>query len=111
MKGIRRHSKKHGYISDIDRDYIQSLIVTSCPVFKTVLQYVAGAERNTTCAVLDRIDSALGYIRGNVQIISDRANTIKNNATPEELMVFAQWVINTYKAPHENSFHQHQKHM
>ena len=34
---------------------------------------------------LDRIDSTKGYIKGNVWIISKRANVIKNNATLEEL--------------------------
>ena len=34
---------------------------------------------------LDRIDSSKGYVRGNVWVISDRANRLKNNATLEEL--------------------------
>ena len=34
---------------------------------------------------LDRIDSGKGYVKGNVRVISKRANTLKNNATIEEL--------------------------
>jgi hypothetical protein len=34
---------------------------------------------------LDRIDSNKGYVKGNVWVISRRANVIKNNATLEEL--------------------------
>ena len=34
---------------------------------------------------LDRIDSSKGYVKGNVRVISKRANTLKNNATIEEL--------------------------
>ena len=34
---------------------------------------------------LDRIDSSKGYIKGNVWVISDRANRLKNNATLKEL--------------------------
>lgn len=34
---------------------------------------------------LDRIDSSKGYVKGNVWVISDRANRLKNNATLEEL--------------------------
>ena len=35
---------------------------------------------------IDRIDSSKGYIPGNVQIISQRANMLKNNATADELL-------------------------
>ena len=34
---------------------------------------------------LDRIDSNKGYVKGNVRVISKRANTLKNNATIKEL--------------------------
>lgn len=36
-------------------------------------------------ATLDKIDPSKGYTVGNVQIISSRANTIKNDASLEEL--------------------------
>lgn len=42
-------------------------------------------------ASLDRIDNSKGYVRGNVMVISLRANAIKNNATAEELTAVAAY--------------------
>jgi hypothetical protein len=41
---------------------------------------------------LDRITPELGYVRGNVAVISHKANAIKNNATPLELHAVAHWL-------------------
>lgn len=45
---------------------------------------------------LDRINSALGYIPGNVEVISYQANTMKHAASPEQLLKFARVIINRY---------------
>ena len=36
---------------------------------------------------LDRIDNEKGYVKGNVRVISKRANQLKNNATVEEMQM------------------------
>lgn len=41
---------------------------------------------------LDRIIPELGYVQGNVVVLSYKANTIKSNATPEELKRVAAFV-------------------
>jgi hypothetical protein len=44
---------------------------------------------------LDRIDNDKGYIKGNVQVLSNKANTMKGNSTPQERINFALWVLAT----------------
>src|SRR5271167_2252285 len=62
-----------------------------CPALGIALDYgVTGIHRDESPSV-DRRDSSKGYIPGNVQIISYRANRIKSNASTKELYDVAAW--------------------
>lgn len=64
-----------------------------CPYLGVELTFSLGAGQLPTNASLDRIDSSLGYVKGNVQIISRKANTMKSNATAQELQLFATNIL------------------
>jgi hypothetical protein len=49
-------------------------------------------DRNRSASI-DRIDPNIGYVPGNVQWISMKANTLKNNAHPYELMRLARFLV------------------
>lgn len=59
-------------------------IPTLCPVLGMPLVVGVGKQTDASPS-LDRIYSTRGYVRGNVQVISLKANRIKNNATLAEL--------------------------
>ncbi len=59
----------------------------TCPVFGMKLIYPGDRYdyRGPDNASIDRIDNDQGYVKGNVWVVSYRANTLKNNASISEL--------------------------
>lgn len=64
-------------------------IPTVCPVFGTALKRQRGGMTDDSPS-LDRLKPCLGYVRGNVWVISMRANRIKADATLAELELLIQ---------------------
>jgi len=66
---------------------------THCPVLGIELRYGGGGgSHNPGSASLDRIDSSVGYVPGNVAIISLRANSLKKDATLEEVRLITKYM-------------------
>lgn len=66
------------------------IIPELCPILKTPLDKSGGQE---TYPSLDRIVPKLGYVPGNVWVISTKANSMKWDATYAELLAFARYWI------------------
>lgn len=64
------------------------VIPNQCPYLQVPLEF--GTDYAPS---VDRIDNSQGYIPGNIQVISMRANRMKNNATQAELILFAKAVL------------------
>jgi hypothetical protein len=87
----RRRAKKRGLGFDITVEDVD--IPTHCPILGLRLEVATGQKTGAAYSPsLDRIHNEYGYIKGNVQVISYRANTLKNNATAEELRKIADWM-------------------
>ncbi len=69
-------------------------IPKNCPVLGIPL--FIGGWQNPNSPSLDRIDNQKDYVKGNVQVISFRANDLKNDATIEELKSLAKWTVGQY---------------
>lgn len=64
-----------------------------CPVLDIPLSYAKGrGSARDDSPSIDRISSRLGYVPGNVAVISHRANTIKNSGTAAEHRAIANWI-------------------
>lgn len=67
------------------------VIPRRCPILGIPLASAVGKVTRGSPS-LDRIIPALGYVRGNVRVISHRANTIKNNGTLEEFQAIVNYI-------------------
>ncbi len=93
LRSIKSRAKKLGVEFDLTVEDIQGVKV--CPILGVELER-GGLFTKDNSPSVDRLIPTKGYTRDNVQIISDKANRMKNNASPEELERFATWVLNTY---------------
>ena len=89
MYGAKGRAKKLGLEFNLT---IEDIIIPEfCPVLGIKLKQSFGNLSDASPS-LDRIVPELGYVKGNVKVISNRANTIKNNATLSELEKIAEYV-------------------
>lgn len=79
LQGARARAKKLDVPFDLVATDIQ--IPDVCPVLRIPLARFGGDFAPT----IDRIRGDLGYVKGNVVVVSFRANRIKNDASIEEL--------------------------
>lgn len=79
---------------NITEQDILELIPSHCPYtgISLITQTTRGSPRMSTLS-LDRIIPELGYVKGNIQVISHLANSMKSNATREQLVRFARKIL------------------
>jgi len=81
-------SKRDGI--EYDRDYLFEVAANPpelCPVCGQPIDYSVGKGNKplSNGPSFDRWDNSKGYIRGNVNIICRRCNTLKGNMTPQDI--------------------------
>lgn len=89
LKHVRKSAKERNLEFDLDQSDI--VIPKVCPIFGIPLVF-GSKSRTANSPSVDRIDSSRGYVKGNIQIISWRANDLKGNATPDELRKLADYM-------------------
>ena len=91
LKKSRERAKKSGLEHSLTLEDLK--IPTHCPYLGIELTCKLGSGQLKTNASVDRIDSSKGYVKDNVQIVSRQANTMKNDATLEELITSSKNVL------------------
>ena len=79
---LLNHAKNRAKKKNLDFNLEKNDIVIPdfCPVFGIKI----GFHNKQNVPTLDRIDNTKGYIKGNIEIISSKANRLKNNGTIDD---------------------------
>ena len=78
----RRRAKSKGLAFNLEVNDVQ--VPEVCPVLG-IPMFVSEKNSSPNSPTLDRIIPERGYVRGNVRVISHRANTIKSDASIDEI--------------------------
>lgn len=90
-RDTKRRAKRDGVPFSLTLDWFVENTPERCPVLGIKLCQGADSPRDLSPSV-DRLVPERGYVPDNCRIISWRANRLKSNATPEELMAVALWL-------------------
>lgn len=88
INGVRWRAKKNSIEFNLDSDYIYNLILNQdkkCPYCECNLCFLNNRDDKVTSPSFDRLIPSIGYLKENVVVCCYRCNSIKNNATYDEL--------------------------
>ena len=89
----KRDSVPFGFESIMEMAYyLKQQAPKKCPVFGMKLQAAKDSPENCSPS-LDKIIPRKGYVKGNLQVMSHLANSMKRDATPKQLKRFANWIL------------------
>lgn len=90
LRRARHNAKVAGVDFDLTLDCI--FIPASCPILGIPIFFAVNGARSDNSPSLDRIDSKKGYVKGNVHVVSWRANKIKQDATVDEMRAWVDFL-------------------
>jgi hypothetical protein len=87
LQGARSRAKVKGLPFDLTYEDFE--IPAYCPILG--MELISRRRLQDCSPSLDRIDNSKGYVKGNVIVVSLKANRIKSNATVEEIRKVADF--------------------
>ena len=71
--------------------YMDIEIPKYCPILGIPL-YRGDIQEKNNSPSLDRLIPELGYVKGNINVVSNRANTLKSDGTLDEFEMIVAWI-------------------
>jgi hypothetical protein len=91
LGNARMRAVEHGVPFDLHARDIWPF-PNECPILGKPFASPGNGVLSDNSPSLDRLIPSRGYVRGNVLVISHKANRIKNNATPDELRAVSRFM-------------------
>lgn len=90
-QNAKTRAHKAGVDFDLTHAHLRAIFPADrrCPALGTLMVWGGDSDSSPT---LDRIVPTLGYVHGNVEFLSNRANRIKSNATTDEVVRVANYL-------------------
>lgn len=93
FQNAKIRAKRYGHEFTIDLSDV--VVPSTCPVLHIPLVFTEAKSNNTPS--LDRIDNTKGYVPGNVQVISWRANYMKRDMSPLDIELLYNYIKRSTK--------------
>lgn len=88
---LKNSAKRRNLDFNLSLTYLNQLsFPISCPILQIPIDYKSNKVQDNSPSI-DRIDNNLGYVNDNLQVISAKANRMKNSANDIELKLFARY--------------------
>lgn len=94
LRNARNRATREGVPFAITVDDI--VIPERCPILDLRLAVSPGRGGADCSPSLDRLNPIAGYVPGNITVVSNKANRLKSQLSPEQLVMFARAYYNHY---------------
>lgn len=104
---LLQNAKQRGYAFEITPEYIWEVFENQdkkCVLSGLDIVFCSDSnKRHEQTASIDRINSNVGYVPGNIQIVHKVVNQMKSYLTDEEFIAFCNLVADKHRREHEDS--------
>ena len=104
-KASKRRARIKKLPFNLSSDYLERIFPKDCicPILGYKMK-VSNFSLGKLSPTLDRINPRLGYIKGNVEFVSNIANCMMTSANGRDIKKFVKWATKRYKITREELY-------
>ncbi|MAJ22742.1 MAG: hypothetical protein CBC24_02665 [Candidatus Pelagibacter sp. TMED64] len=104
-KASKRRAKIKNLPFNLTSNYLESIYPKNsvCPILGYTMK-VSNISLGKLSPTLDRIDPRLGYVKGNVEFVTNIANLMMTSATGRDIKRFVKWATKRYNITREEIY-------